>query len=284
MLWVRVMLCAVLLMGASPGWAQTQVAADGAPAQAPPPDDPDLDLDVVQPDFALVGLPTTLRVPRFKSAFRITHRFLRPLAQGTFANLAEDAFGLDAGAQIGLEYRFGLMRGMQVGFHRTSDRTIQWFAAYNLAQERSGRPVGINAYASIEGTNNFRDRYASALGVVFSRSVRSLATVYVEPIWVSASNPLGSAPDDRNDSFLMGVGTRVRLRPTVYGVVEFGPRVAGYAPGVHQLSFGFEKRAGGHSFQLNVSNAFGTTPGQIAQGGGSNDDWYLGFNISRKFF
>jgi hypothetical protein len=49
-------------------------------------------------------------------------------------------------------------------------------------------------------------------------------------------------------------------------------------------SFAIEKRAGGHSFQLNVSNSFGTTMAQIARGGFDNDDWYLGFNISRKFF
>ena len=45
-----------------------------------------------------------------------------------------------------------------------------------------------------------------------------------------------------------------------------------------------QKRAGGHVFQLNFSNSTGTTPGQVARGGGSNDDWYMGFNIARKFW
>jgi hypothetical protein len=35
---------------------------------------------------------------------------------------------------------------------------------------------------------------------------------------------------------------------------------------------------------LNFSNAFGTTMGQIARGGPVSKDWFLGFNISRKFF
>jgi hypothetical protein len=35
---------------------------------------------------------------------------------------------------------------------------------------------------------------------------------------------------------------------------------------------------------LNVSNGFGTTLGQIARGASSNDNWYIGFNIARKFF
>ena len=86
----------------------------------------------------VVNLPTTLRVPKFKSAFRVTHRFGRPLGQGDFGELAEDLFGLDSGAQIGLEYRFGLMRGLQVGIHRTSDRTIEFFTQYSLLA--AGRP------------------------------------------------------------------------------------------------------------------------------------------------
>ncbi|MCA1585919.1 MAG: DUF5777 family beta-barrel protein, partial [Acidobacteria bacterium] len=70
----------------------------------------------------------------------------------------------------------------------------------------------------------------------------------------------------------------------VYVFFEVTPRVAGYDPGVNQVSFGIEKRAGGHLFQLNFSNGIGTTLAQIARGGGNNDDWYIGFNISRKFF
>ena len=50
------------------------------------------------------------------------------------------------------------------------------------------------------------------------------------------------------------------------------------------ISFGFEQRAGGHVFQLNFSNGFGTTLAQVARGGTAKDDWYLGFNLSRKFF
>ena len=66
------------------------------------------------------------------------------------------------------------------------------------------------------------------------------------------------------------------------------PRVSGFDPGVSTGSFGIEKRVGGHAFQLNFSNSFGTTMGQVARGGPKNangdGDWYLGFNISRKFF
>ena len=97
-------------------------------AQAPQ-DDPDMDLSVAQPDFTLAAMPTTLRLPRFKSSFRVTHRFGRPLGAGDFGDLAGDLFGLDSGAQIGLEYRFGVMRGLQAGIRRTSDKTIEFTAS-----------------------------------------------------------------------------------------------------------------------------------------------------------
>ena len=49
-------------------------------------------------------------------------------------------------------------------------------------------------------------------------------------------------------------------------------------------TFGLEMRRGGHTFQLNVSNSLGTTMAQMARGAANNDDWFLGFNISRKFY
>ena len=266
-----------------PGQAAAQNASAIQAAQAPP-DDPDLDLVPLQPDFTIVAMPTALRLPRFKSSFRITHRFGRPLGQGDFGDLLEDFLGIDSGAQIGLEYRFGLMRGTQVGIHRTNDRTIEFFAQYDLMQERDGRPLNLAVLASIDGTNNFRDSYSPALGVVVSRSFAPVGTIFVHPIWVNNSNPLPSELADDNNSVLIGVGTRLRIRPTVYLVGEIIPRVTGFDPGVNQAAFGIEKRAGGHVFQLNFSNSLGTTMGQIARGGTSNDDWFLGFNISRKFF
>jgi hypothetical protein len=247
-------------------------------------DDPDLDFSISQPDFTIVTLPTTLRLPRFKSAFRVTHRFGRPLGDGDFGDLAGDLFGLDAGAQIGLEYRFGVMRGLQAGIHRTSNKTIEFFSQYDVMQQSASRPVGLGVLASIDGTNNFRDSYSPALGVAVSRTLGSRGALYVQPVWVNNSNPEPSELVDDNNTVLIGLAARVRVRPTVYLVGEVAPRLSGFDPGVSHGTFGIEKRAGGHTFQLNFSNGFATTMGQLARGGFTYDDWYLGFNISRKFF
>lgn len=264
-------------------------ASASAPARQPASPEPsEARVNASQPDFTLIALPTTLRVPLHRSAFRVTHRFTRPLGQGDFGDLASDFFALDSSAQIGLEYRFGIVRGGQVGIHRTNDRTIEFFGEYSVLRQGARWPLGLAAYASVDGTNNFRDSYSPALGALISRELGRHGAVYVEPIWVNNSNALPGDLVDDNDTFMVGIGGRFRVRPTVYVVLEVTPRLAGFDPGTHQASFAIEKRVGGHSFQLNFSNGFGTTMGQIARGGpkaaNGDTDWYMGFNISRKFF
>jgi hypothetical protein len=95
------------------------------------------------------------------------------------------------------------------------------------------------------------------------------------------SNPLDVGD---NSTAMIGFGGRVRVRPAMYIVGEITPRLSGYDPGTTQGGFGVEFRAGGHLFQINFSNGFGTTLGQVARGGFGNENWFLGFNISRKFF
>jgi len=259
-------------------------AAAPAGAQTPPQDDPDLDINLAQPDFTLVALPTSLRLPRHKSAFRVTHRFSRSLGAGDFGSLLEDFFGLDSGAQIGLEYRYGLFRGTQVGFHRTSDRTIEFFGQHEVKAQSGSFPFTIDALASIDGTNNFRDSYSPTLGAIISRTVAEHAAFYLEPIWVNNSSADPSELVDDNSTMLIGVGTRLRIRPTVYLAIEASPRVAGHDPGSTQIGIGLEKRSGGHIFQLTFTNGVGTTYGQIARGARNTDDWHLGFSIARKFY
>jgi hypothetical protein len=279
MTWTRLVIFAAVCALAAP----VVVSAQQKPPAASTDDDPDRDPNRAQPDFTLVNLPTTLRVPKYKSAFRVTHRFARPLGQGDFSDLAEDLFGLDSGAQIGLEYRFGIMRGTQIGIYRTSNRTIEFFAQYSGLQQKDNGVLGLDVIATMDGTDNFSDSYSPALGVVLSHELGSHGALYFEPIWVNNSNQLPSELTDDNDTFLFGIGGRLRVRPTVYVVGEYIPRI-GYSPGVDHLTFGVEKRAGGHVFQINFSNNIGTTPAQIARGGFDNEDWYIGFNISRKFF
>lgn len=270
--------------GAGEGQSQQPQASESSAAVAAPQQDDEAVFDPSEPDFTVVNIPTTARLPKFKSAFRLTHRFARPLGEGDFSDLLSDFFGLDNGAQIGLEFRISLIRKSQVGIYRTSDKTIQFFGQYSILREGQHAPVSVDALASIEGTNNFQDSYSPALGAVVSKRLKTRGAVYVMPQWVNNSNPEPKEVVDDNDTFVLGLGARIRVSGSTYLVGEFTPRLTGYAPGIHYGSFAIEKRYGGHVFQLNFSNAIGTTPAQIARGGYKAEDWYLGFNLSRKFF
>jgi len=274
LVWVA---CVLLALGAGPAFAQQPTTPDPAAS------DPDVRVDPLQPDFNLAALPTTLRMPRNKTAFRVTHRFSRPLGRGDIGDLLTDFLGFDSGAQIGLEFRYGLLRGTQIGVYRTSNRDIQIFGQQSLMQQKpDGHHLGLDVLATFEGSNNMKGSKASAIALLVSHKVSKYAALYVEPIVVFNSNTVNI--DTENNTTMIGLGGRIRVRPAMYLMGEFTPRVSGYKPGVDQGSFGVEFRSGGHLFQINFSNGFNTTLRQISQGGIASDQWFIGFNISRKFF
>ena len=283
--------CLVFALILTPAFASAQTSSSGSSASQPAPpaqpatSDPDSRVDPLQPDFNLAALPTTLRMPVNRLAFRVTHRFSRNLGAGDFGDLVSDFFGFDSGAQIGLELRYGLMRGTQIGIYRTSDRTIQIFGQQSVWQEKpDGHPLGLDVIATIEGADNLTEHFQSAVGILVSRKVGRFAALYAEPIYIFNTN-FAEPPDaSDNNTMMIGLGTRLRIRPSTYLVGEVTPRLAGYTPGVPQGSFGIEYRSGGHLFQLNFSNGRATTLGQVALGGVASDQWFIGFNISRKFF
>jgi hypothetical protein len=255
--------------------------ASSATAAAVQEDDPDRDPNDSQPDYYVATLNTNLRLPKGKMAFRLTHRFLRTLGDGDFGDLAERFFGLDSGAQIGLDLKYAPFRGAQVGIYRTSDRTIQLQGQYNIIKDGNG-PIGVSGVVNVDGTDNFSDEFSPGAAIVLSREFGDRGAVYLQPSFVGNTNLVSDEGDDY--TAMAGVGARVRVLRNTFLFVEGSPRFAGYKEGVTLVSFGFEQRAGGHVFQLNFSNGFGTTLAQVARGGTAKDDWYLGFNLSRKFF
>ena len=243
--------------------------------------DDDGGLQLAQPDFRIVNLPTTLRLPVHGSSFQLTHRFNGNLRRGSFSQNASNLFGLDQGAVVGFEYRFGIARRLQAIAYRTAiDKTFQFYGKYDALRQSESTPVGLSALVSVEGVNNFQDRYSPALGVSVSRTAGDRLALYVTPIWVH--NTAGVLHIDR-DTFFVGVGGRLRMSATVYVVAESSPRLTGYSPDQPEYAFGVEKRAGGHTFQLTFANSQGTTFAQTARGG-FPDALFLGFNLARKFF
>jgi hypothetical protein len=251
----------------------------------------------------LVNLPTTQPIRRFGHHFRITHRFARDLRRGGLKSLAEDLFGLDNGAVIGLDYRFAPITNVQLGIYRSMmARTVQVSGRVDAWQQGEALPIALSVLASVEGTNNMREDHAPGLGVVASRTFSDKLALYVSPmfVWNTAAvhdvePPPGHEDHDhdhgatspfddgeRNTGYI-GLGTRVRVRSGTFVVLEFAPRLAGHSPpGRGVWGFAFEKQTRGHLFQINLTNSFGTTYGQTALGG-ERSNIYLGFNLARRF-
>ncbi|HUF24174.1 MAG TPA: DUF5777 family beta-barrel protein [Vicinamibacterales bacterium] len=253
------------------------------------PGEPDLPFVPSEPDFTLVSLPTSLRLPAGRWGFRVAHRFTRALGQGSLGDLASDFFGFDSSAIVGLEVRYGLRPGLQLALLRTSDRTMQFLGQLSVLQQDDARPFGLDAIAAIQGLDNFTEDYTTTLGLITSRRLADRGAIYAQPMFVIDPLPESVVPTPESggpadSAFMVGLGARLRLGPSTYVVGEFVPRLSGPDVGNDHLSFALERRKGGHSFQINFSNSFATTLGQVARSYGSSGEWHIGFNITRKFY
>jgi len=277
--------------GASLVSAQPPTVADPPPAAvaqppaaaapAPASDDDDEKLRPLEPDFSLVNLPTTLPLPVHAGNFHLTHRFNENLRNDSFGTQASNLFGLDEGATIQLEYRFGVMKHVEAIVSRTNvQRDIQMGVKYDAFHESAAHPIGLSAIVSVEGQNNFQESYAPAIGVVLSRTIANALAVYATPIWVHNTLPGTGVMEN---TLFVGLGTRVRIVPSLSVVMEMSPRISGYVPGNAEFAFALEKRVGAHVFSVTFANTSATTYAQLARGG-NPQSLYLGFNLARKFF
>jgi hypothetical protein len=276
-----------------------------AQAQDSPPD-PQIELNVIT-------LPTTQSLRSHQSYFRLTHRFNRDLTLGDFSDLAQDLFAFDNGALLGLEYRFGITSNIHAGLHRsTLDKTLQVFGRWEAVRQGQGLPFGVSALATIEGLDNMQDGYQPGAAAVLSKTFGRALALYASPSYVGgtfdaelvaaelegedhghdhlvalADTTAGHDEDDHAEhagegTFFIGLGARIRLRPSVFALGEFTPRVSGHDPGDHMWAVAIEKSTRGHTLALTLTNSYATTPGEIARGG-TPGALYLGFNITRKF-
>jgi hypothetical protein len=287
---------AAFLMCAAPALAQTPAPAPSS--QAPPEPVSATTPLPAQIELNLINLPTTQSIAAHKGYFRLTHRFARDLRRGSFGELASDLFSLDQGAIIGLEYRFGITSNIQAGVHRSLlSKTIQTFGRWDALRQSDASPVGMSLTLSVEGLNNLREKRQQAAAITVSRTFGDRLALYATPAFVRGTHAvdfiagheghsdLGLEEDEHanhNDTWFAGLGARVRFSHTGYLTGEYTPRLHGYDPNRGEWGVGVEKRTHGHTLQLNLTNSFGTTFGQLARGG-SPHDIYLGFNVTRRF-
>ncbi|HEU4887398.1 MAG TPA: DUF5777 family beta-barrel protein, partial [Thermoanaerobaculia bacterium] len=148
-------------------------------------DDDDAALVLAEPDFRVLNLPSTLRLPLRGSNFQLTHRFNGNLRHDSLGGNAGNLFGLDQGAAVGFEYRFGIAQHLQAAVYRTAiDKTFQFYGKYDAVRQEHTVPVSLSALISVEGADNFQEHYSPALGAAVSRMVADRLALYATPVWV----------------------------------------------------------------------------------------------------
>ena len=277
--------------GQTPEAGSTASTSASSTTTAQTASDDDERLDPAEPDFVVINLPTTLRLPRHKGDFHLTHRFEGNLRDGSFTDQLSNFFGVDVGAALGLEYRFGVMRHLEAIVLRTNRaRAIQFSGKYDAWHQNDTWPVSISGIVSIEGDNNFGANsgnapinYAPAIGVVISREVGNQLALYATPYWVANT---GIDVNATGNTGVIGLGFRVRFGPnsSTYFSAEVSPRIGGFVIADPEYGFAIEKRVGAHFFALTFTNGTSNqTYRQIARGGAPGH-LHLGFNLTRKFY
>jgi Membrane bound beta barrel domain (DUF5777) len=274
-------------------------------------------------DDQLFTLPTGRRLNRHGLYINFTHRF--PF-ESAFEGRARGAIllGLDDVAISSFGFRFGITNRLSVLAYRAPSfigRTIELMAAYMLSSESDGAPLNTTVRFSVDGQDNFSRNFTSNFELILSRSVRRRAQLYFVPTLSLHNRPvIGSLAASENppplqpcsqlqanglfgpfssvrpcaDTFALGVGAAVDIRPTVALLAEAQPvLVNGPELGIHRsaFAFGIQKKIWRHAFTFGFTNSPGTTVSQrigtrATYLGQPNTDTparvFVGFDLTRQ--
>jgi mono/diheme cytochrome c family protein len=258
-------------------------------------------------DDVLFTLPTGRPVDKHGLYVNFAHRF--PYV-ATFSDPASGGAlgGLDDFAIPSFGFRYGLTERLSVSVYRESSiigRPIQFLGVYNFMEEGRGSPLNIAAGVAMEGQNNFSTNFAESLEGIVSRSISSRAQLYLVPTLTFNNRPLrqvttyfssGFTPLPGHNTFSLGVGGALDIRPTVAFVAEVIPTLANGRPmGILRpsFSFGIQKKIWRHAFTFGWTTAPGTTVAERASTRASflgqpnadtPDGLFIGFDLTRQLF
>ncbi len=177
--------------------------------------------------------------------------------------------------------------------------------AYHLLDEHDGNPLNASVRASVDGQNDFDKNFTTNFEMILSRTVTRRAQLYLVPTLslqarelITKPGSLASIPPNLPgfNTFSLGVGGALDIRPTVALVAEVFPTLAnGPELGIHRpaYAFGIQKRVLRHAFTLGFSNSPGTVVSQRAGtratfvGDPSADTpsgLFIGFDLMRQIY
>lgn len=227
----------------------------------------------------LVNFPTHLTVGRGTLQVVFTHRFSQTVGDGG----AEELFGLDSAADVGIGLDLGLGRNLEVGLYRSSFfKQLEASAKVTLARQGEGWPVGVAVRlgAGYRGARGVEERWTGVGQLVLARELSPSWEVFLIPMFASDTPTLRRAGN-------LGAALAWRLPKNWELLAEVIPANRDAPTGVAAWAAGLVKRVPGHEFLMYLGNSRATTVdllvGSDLPGGFEKGDIRLGFNITRRF-
>jgi hypothetical protein len=248
--------------------------------------------DIRKPSFwgtRVINLPTTQSIGKGRLLFRVSHRYFPAIGSGY-----ESFYGLDGPAVILLSFGYGIKDNLDLTLARTKlDKEVELSLKWVMFERKRMLTLPFSLALSLGGslvTESQPDRKVFSaenmkfnLQVILSHQVSNTLSFVLVPAYSSNTNHWDPSSEG---TFALGTGGRWMIFNDFSIIWEWVPVLAGYRANSNGWGFGFEKKIGGHVFQVFVLNSAGLTSDQFISGGDFRlKDWDLriGFNIFRKF-
>lgn len=222
---------------------------------------------------------------------RILHRF------GFVSDGVKQLFGLDA-ASMRLGFDYGINNHLTIGIGRSTFRKeLDGFIKGRILQQTKGKneiPISlvvIGGYAVNTEESfavkkpNVVDRSSYYVQALVGKKFNEKFAMQFSPIFVHTNFPV-VLTDDQN-IFALGVGGRYTISKITAITFDYHAKFGKLDPSfTNPLSVGLDIYTGGHTFQLQFSNATGMNErAYITQTTGNffKGNIRLGFNLSRLF-
>ncbi|WP_245957828.1 DUF5777 family beta-barrel protein [Niabella yanshanensis] len=223
---------------------------------------------------------------------RILHRF------GVIKDGIGELFGLDQ-ASMRLGFDYGITKNLTMGVGRsTLAKELDGFIKYGALQQSKGKSNILVSVVLVAGSTvatakpaedatlrETKHRMAYYSQVIIGRKFSNLFSLQLSPTYVHRN---AVAATDFNDTYALGIGSRLKLSKRVAFVADYHYVISGLDKEVYSnpLSIGFDIETGGHVFQLHFSNATGMNEKAFITN--TTNSWgrgeiRFGFNLSRVF-
>src|SRR5215471_7484348 len=145
-------------------------------------------------DYYVVNIPTPKAVRRHSLNLRFTHRFQEPItafegeeSDDHIARISKDLLGLDSSSVSSFGVSYGITDRLYANVYRSPlcqpglCKTIEIGFGYHFLDEAGRSPIALSTYASVEGDQNFTERFTYNIQAMIGRSITKYVNFFFSP-------------------------------------------------------------------------------------------------------